>query len=198
MNKILLNEKNFHFSEADLPCLIHYSEGTGGSHFSVTMIADMFSNGSKILFLTAYPMAKDNFLQQISGNENKVLIATQKYKLTTDKQAILIESGNQNLFLEALNHLDDINERIIFIKNFETFNDKVILAVINRQRLVMSGNLDASKDKNTISEKHFQTIIQFSKSEIKLTKNYPGLEKYSGYFWQNDRDGLIKINTNQL
>ncbi len=193
MNKILLDNQQFQFTKNNLPCLIHYSHGTGGSHFSVTMIADMFLGGSKILFLTAYHMAKDNFLKQVKGHENDVLFVTSSDQLTTNKQAIIIESGNENLFLEALNSLDDINERIIFIKNFEVFDNNIILSASNKQKLIISGDLDSSSIKGELINKEYQTIIQFSKPSMTLTNDFPSLEKYVGYFWQKNKDGLIKI-----
>lgn len=197
MNKLLLNNQQYIFTENDLSCLIHYSHGTGGSHFSVTMVADMFLRGSKILFLTAYHMAKDNFLEQIKGYENNVLFVTSSNQLTTDKQAIIIESGNENLFLEALNSLGDINERVISIKNFEGFNNNIILSASNKQKLILSGDLDSSPIKDELINKKYQTIIQFSKPNTTLTKEFPSLEKYVGYFWKNNKQGLIKIATNQ-
>jgi hypothetical protein len=195
INKIHLNNNYFQFTENDLPCLIHYSEGTGSSHFSVTMVADLFLSGSKILFLTAYHMAKDNFIEQVKGRENDVLFVTSRDQLTTNKQAIIIESGNENLFLEALNSLDDINERIIFIKNFEGFNNNIILSISNKQKLIISGDLDSSPIKNELISKKFKTIIQFSKSSAPLTTDFPNLEKYVGYFWQDQKSGLIQITT---
>lgn len=197
MNQILLNNNKFEFTENDLPCLIHYSHGTGGSHFSVTMIADMFLRGSKILFLTAYHMAKDNFLEQVKGHENGALFVTSSDELTTDKQAIIIESGNENLFLEALNSLEDINDRIIFVKNFERFNNNIILSISNKQKLIISGDLNSSPIINELISKKFKTIIQFSKSNTPLSENFPSLENYVGYFWQNNKKGLIKIAANQ-
>jgi len=192
MNKIFLNNQQFHFSKQDLPCLVHYAHGTGGSHFSVTMIADLFLHNEKILFLTAYPMAKDNFLEQISGHEDKVLIATQKDQLTTDKQAILIESGNENLFLEALNYLGDIDERIIFVKNFEGFDKNIILSACDRKNIIISGDIDLFIEKEKLLKTKFKTIIKFSKSKLSLEPTCPELDKYVGYFWQNDKSGLIK------
>lgn len=196
MNKILLNNQKCHFINNDLPCLIHYCEGVGGSHFSVTMIADLFLSGSKILFLTAYHMAKDNFLEQTKGHENDILFVTSKSQLTTDRQAIIIESGNGNLFLDALNTLDDINERIIFVKNFERFDRNTIMAISDKQKLIISGNLDSSPVKNELLKKKYKTIIQFSKPNIPLTKDFPSLKKYIGYFWQNNKESLIQTVTN--
>lgn len=192
MNQIYLNDNEFHFENQDLPCLVHYAHGTGGSHFSVTMIADLFLSGSKILFLTAYLMAKDNFLKQISGQENKILIATQKNQLTTDKQAILIESGNQNLFFEALNCLSDIDERIIFIKNFEKFDDKIVLSASKKSKLIISGDIDLSPIKKDLLKINYKTIIQFSKSHSEIKPACPDLKKYIGYFWQKNKSGFIK------
>ena len=191
MDNILLNNKRFHFSKDDLPCLIHYIQGTGGSHFSVTMMADLFLNGGKILFLTAYPMAKDNFMNQVIGHEKNVIFVKQKDQLKTNKQTIVIESGNQNLFLEALNYLDDIDERIIFIKNFEEFDKNILLKSTDKQKLIISGNLDTSSIKKELLNKQFKTIIQFSQSKF-LKPICPDLEKYTGCFWQKDKNGLIK------
>lgn len=192
MNQIYLNDNKLHFEKQDLPCLIHYAHGTGGSHFSVTIIADMFLNGSKILFLTAYKMAKDNFLEQITGNEDKILIATQKNQLEINKQAILIESGNQDLFFEALNCLSDINERIIFLKNFEGFKNEIVLEASKKSKSIISGDLDLSPVKNELLKIDYKTIIQFSKSNSNLKPICPDLEKYTGYFWQKEKNGLIK------
>jgi len=78
-DKILLNNEVYHIGEDGLPCLIHYAPKAGGSHFSVTMVADLFLSGSKILFLTAYPMAKDNFFQQIKGHHSDILNVSSGY-----------------------------------------------------------------------------------------------------------------------
>lgn len=72
-DKILLKNKEFHFSENELPCLVTYREKSGGSHFTVSLVAD--------LFFTAYPMAMDNFLAQIAGNESKVIYVAGKASL---------------------------------------------------------------------------------------------------------------------
>lgn len=122
---ILLNNEDYHIGEDGLPCLIHYAPKAGGSHFSVSMVADLFLNGSKMLFLTAYPMAKDNFLQQIKGEESKTTFITNESQLNTDAQAIILESGNEELFLKAVEKLDDLNERVVLVKNMEVFSDAV-------------------------------------------------------------------------
>lgn len=159
------------------------------------MIADLFLKDAKILFLTAYPMAKDNFLKQVYGYEDKILTATQKNQLTTNKQAILIESGNQGLFLEALNELKDINKRIIFIKNFEIFDKNIVLSACKNKNIIISGDIDLSSTKKELLEIQFKTIIQFSQSKF-LKPVCSNLEKYTGCFWQKNKNGLIKTIIN--
>jgi hypothetical protein len=64
MDTILLNEVTYDVSSSLLPCLISYADKTGGSHFSITLLAQLFDAGEKVILFTAFPMAKDNFLQQ--------------------------------------------------------------------------------------------------------------------------------------
>ncbi len=190
---MLLNNEAYHIGEDGLPCLIHYTPKAGGSHFSVVMVADLFLSGSKILFLTAYPMAKDNFLQQIKGGESKIAFITDESQLDTNTQAIILESGNEKLFLQAIEKLGDLNERVVFVKNMEIFSDAVFNACLKLQKIILSGNLDECSMKKQISEKQYETIVLFSKSETSLRAESPELEKYTGYLWSDDKEGLVGL-----
>ena len=192
MDKIHLNQKNYHFTEKDLPCLVHYAQGTGGSHFTMTMIADLFMSGSKILFLTAFPMARENFMKQVSGYEDKVVYVTKGNQLDHHKQAIIIESGNQELFLEALN-ISDIQERVILIKNFEVFDNETIQKATLHNKIIISGDVDASAVKGELQKKKYQTIIQFSQPSTHIEPTCPNLTKHTGYLWQNGKSGLVTV-----
>ncbi|MBU0569797.1 hypothetical protein KKB40_03375 [Patescibacteria group bacterium] len=190
---ILLNNEVYKIGEDGLPCLIHYAPKAGGSHFSVAMVADLFLSGSKILFLTAYPMAKDNFLQQIKGEESKTAFITDENQLNTNAQAIILESGNEKLFLQAVEKLDDINERVVLVKNMEVFSDAVFDSCLRLQKIILSGNLDECSMKKQISEKQYKTIVLFSKSETPLKVEPPELEKYKGYLWSDSEEGLVSV-----
>ena len=190
---ILLNNEDYHIGEDGLPCLIHYAPKAGGSHFSVVMVADLFLRGSKILFLTAYPMAKDNFLQQIKGEESKTAFITNEGQLNSNAHAIILESGNEKLFLSAMEMLDDLNERVVVIKNMEVFSDTVIDSCLKLQKIILSGDIDKSSAKKQISEKQYKTIVLFSKSEISLKVEPPELEKYTGYLWSDGKEGLVSV-----
>jgi hypothetical protein len=194
-DKILLNNETCHFNEADLPCLITYAPKTGGSHFSITMVVDLFLQGSKILFLTAYPMAKENFLEQVGEDHSKIIFVNSPDDLekAKDFQVIILESGNENLFLEVSKILPDLKERVILIKNMEVFSEKVFEVCVNLEKVILSGDIDTTLDKERISKKDFKTIIAFSKPEIDLPIEIPTLEKYVGYLSSQNKSGLVAI-----
>jgi len=195
-NTILLNNKIYHFKEDELPCLITYKEKTGGSQFTVSMIADLFLQGSKILFFTAYPMAKENFLEQINGSESKTAYITNVEQLNTNIQAIILESGNEKLFLEAVKELPDITERVILVKNIEAFNQDVLDSCVPLSKVILSGNIDTCTAKKQIVNKKYNTTIIFSPPETILPVTTPPLEKYMGYFSSNNKTGLIGLKLN--
>ncbi|MDO8269661.1 MAG: hypothetical protein Q7T54_03260, partial [Candidatus Levybacteria bacterium] len=65
MNTILLNGNVYHFSESSLPILIHGEDHAGSSLFTISLLADLYIQGSKILFFTGYHFAKDEFIKQV-------------------------------------------------------------------------------------------------------------------------------------
>jgi len=196
-SQFLLNEKEYHFSEQDLPCLIVYKEKSGGSHFSVTMAADLFLDGSKLLFFTAYPMAKDNFLKQMKGSGLQTVYIESIDELETnqDAQAIILKSGDGDLFKEVVRKLKDIEERVILVKNMEVFDEAVINACIGLNTIILSGDLDKCAAEDKIAEKEYNSIIAFSKFKS-LPLEIPKLDKYVGYMSSKRNTGQIRINMN--
>jgi len=192
VDQIILNNKTYIVNKNDLPCLVNYVEKVGGSHFTVTFISNLFLQGEKILFLTAFPMAKDNFFEQIKDNSEKAIYVTDEKQLD-EAQGIILESGNKELFLKALKMLPDINERIILVKNIEAFSQDIFDDCLDFSNLILSGNIDKSVAKEQIIKKQFNTIITFSKPQIKLPFNVPPLGKYIGYWWSENNKGLVKI-----
>ena len=192
-NEILLNKEVYQFGENDLPCLITYAEKAGGSQFSVSMVADLFLRGSKILFLTAYPMAKENILEQVKGEEAKIDFVTEESQLKSGAQMIILESGNENLFLKAAEKLDDFKNRVVFVKNMEVFGDKSIDICLKQEKLILSGDIDKSSAKEKIIKKQFKTIIVFTKPIVTLPFETPILEKYTGYLWSKEKEGFVSL-----
>ena len=193
--KILFNNNEFYFSEDGLPCLVHYKEKMGGSQFTVTLIADLFLQGSKILFLTAYPYAKDNFYEQTKGMESKIFFAEKKEDLIGAEkyQAIILKSGDGNLFLEALKTLEDIKNRVVLVKNFEVFEKNILDSSIILEKIILSGDIDKSDSKKQIGDKLYKTAILFSNPEAALPFKAPELNKYVGYLKTNSKEGLVRL-----
>lgn len=195
MNKILLNGEGYIIKESDLPYLVTYKEGAGGSHFTVTLLADLFNSGSKILFFTAFPMAKDNFLAQIGVNNSKIAFVNSVGDLINNKdaQAIILDSGNEDLFIEVLKNIEDISGRVILVKNIEAFGQKVFDACLEMDNIVLSGNIDKCIAKDQIIKKEYKNIVVFSKPEISIPFEIPELEKWTGYLSGENNKGIIKV-----
>jgi hypothetical protein len=195
MNKIMLNNQPYKVAKHDLPYLIIYGEKSGGSHFTITLMADLFSSGSKVLFFTAFPMAKDNFLEQVGLNNSKIAFvnSVEDLKNTRDSEVIILDSGNEALFVEAIKKLEDIKERIVLVKNIEAFSLDVFNGCLGLEKVVLSGNIDLCVAKDQILKKSFKTIVVFTKPETPLLIKVPTLEKWTGYLSSENNTGMIKI-----
>lgn len=199
MNKILLNNEEYKVTESDLPYLIAYGEKSGGSHFTVSLTAQLFSSGSKILFFTAFPMAKDNFLEQIgSHNHSKISFINSVADLDNNKDSdvIILNSGDEDLFIEVSKALQDIHERIVLVKNIEAFSDKVFDASLYFDKLILSGDIDKCVAKEQILKKTFNSTVVFTKPESSLPFEVPALEKWTGYLLNGKQSGMIKVQIN--
>lgn len=197
MNKILLNNEEYKVTEQDLPYLVIYGEQSGGSHFTITLVKDLFLSGSKILFLTAFPMAKDNFLEQIgSTNHSKITFASsvEDLKNNKDSQVIILDSGNEALFIEATKILEDLKERVVLVKNIEAFSHDVFDACLDLEKLILSGHIDMCVAKDKILVKNYKSIVVFTKPEIPLPLEIPVLEKWTGYLSSENQTGIIKVD----
>lgn len=190
-NKLLLNNKKYSLKKSCLPCFITYKEKTGGSQISISIIADLFLNGSKILFITAYPAGKDNFIEQIGIHKSDVSYVNDIKELDSKNPAIIIESGNEFLFLEALEKLDDIEDRIIFVKNIETFSDSLLQKCLQFKKIIISGDIN----NNLLKDKNIKSIITFNES-LELDFKIPKLPKYKGYFHSEGDVGFINTLNN--
>jgi hypothetical protein len=188
LTKILQNAAQYKITESNLPCLITYGEGMGGSHFSITLTTQLFASGSKILFLTAYPMAREDFLEQVGLDHTRVDFVRSVDELieASSAQAIILESGNEALFLEAINHLPDIAERVIFVKNIEFFSEAVFTASTIFPKQIFSGNIDACGYKEKIATRQWKTIVAFNQPALDIGIVVPQLEKYNSFLVTTD------------
>jgi hypothetical protein len=171
----------------------------GGSHLSIVLIAHMFLQGSKILFLTAYPMARDNFLNQIEEDTSRVAFVDSLESLeeSLDKDAITIESGNATLFLSAMKLIPDLDERIIFVKNIEIFDEEIFKTCLMYEKVIISGDIDECNFKDNISIKKFNTIITFNQPKTQIGIEVPKLEIWASYLKNDKQSGIITLHDEQ-
>ena len=101
--KILINDKEIVFNKEDFPILITGACKTGSSLFSISLVTSLFENNNKVLFLTAYPEAKVDFRRQLGDKIND--------------NAIIVDSGEESVFIENLYQMSDLNDIIILLKN---------------------------------------------------------------------------------
>lgn len=193
MKQILLNNKEFHFPQNDLPCLIHGKDKTGASLFTVSMVADLFLQGAKILFLSGYHMARDEFLDQTNAANAALYIENRDLlQKMPPPQTIFIKRETPEIFIEAIHTLPDINERVVLIKNFDLF-DVTLFEAAKNTKLILSGDIDRCAFKDKVAGASWRTKILFSQPGVVVNITLPALEKYGGYLRGVDKEGVVSL-----
>ena len=194
LKKIVLNNQEFHFSESNLPTLIHGEDHAGASLFTVSMVADLFTQGSRLLVLTGYPMARAEFLDQTDKTKDFVLATgNEKPEILQEKQAIFLLKENADFFVRLTQELRDIHDRVILIKNIELFEEDILKAIKESGNLIISGDIDECLFKSEIRAKDFTTKIFFSPLKVDTTIKLPQLQKYEGYLVSPDNRGNVSL-----
>ncbi len=191
---MILNNQPFQFKVSNLPCLIHGTNKTGSSLFTVTLLADLFKQGNKVLLISGYHMARDEFLNQTKSPQSKILIECESdLNNAYSKDVIMVKRENSDWFIRLAQNLLETNDRIILVKNFDLFDDKIFDAVKNSKNIILSGNLNQCSFGSELVKYPFISHIYFSQSQIDLSRKCPVLEKYFGYLWNKERSGIVKI-----
>ena len=173
LKKILLDGKEFHFTQYDLPILIHGEEHVGASLFTVSVLADLYAQGSKVIALTGYPMAKNAFVEQTGSEENVQFFTKEK----------------ADDFINYISQTPDLNDHTVLIKNIELFNEEVFNTVKNINNLILSGDVNKCSFKEELLQNTFNTKIYFSPLDEKI----PDLQKYYGYFVSQNHIGFVSV-----
>ena len=175
---ILVDNKKIEFTDNDFPVLISGTEKKGVSFFSVCLMANLLNNGKKILFFSAYPSAKEELRKQIK----------------TEDGAIIIDSGEEQDFINTIKNTSDLNERIVLIKNFDIYSRKLFEIVKELKLVIFAGNIDNCQFFNEIVNKDFNAKIFFSQPEKYPQEGLDDLPKYHGRIFSQDKNGIIKLD----
>ena len=194
MNTVSVNNNPFSLTETDLPCVISYPEKSGGSYTSIVLLTQILSAGSKIIFFTAYPMAKNELLEQIGTDNINVFLLTENEQIehAKDFQVIIIQSGNEILLRETINRIPDIEQRVLFIKNIENYTEETVLACMQFQKRLISGDINMCANTDFFRKTYWETIIAFAE-QVNLSIPVPSLEKYQAYVQSSRISGILSM-----
>lgn len=172
MKKISLEGAEYRFSRADMPILIHGTDASGASLYTISLAAGLYARGAELLFLCGYPMAEEEFARQAGPSDGRAVFFTKDH------------------VAGFLRRLEASPEAIVVAKNAELFGDDVFIPVLARTDVVVSGDIARCPSADRILGARFRTNILFSGLG---TLDVPKLEKYAAYFASDDRNGTTGL-----
>lgn len=173
LKKILLDNKEFHFTQFELPMLIHGEEHVGASLFTMSVVASLYTQGAKVIALTGYPMAREEFINQTG----------------TEEDAHFFTKEKKDEFIEYLTNSPDISEYVILLKNIEFYDKEVFSYIKNFKNLILSGDVNRCSFKEEILQYPFSSKIYFSQ----LTEQLPELQKYEALLVSENNRGVLSL-----
>ncbi len=194
INFLKVWDAKHHFSEKNLPALIHYKCKEWWSHYSMVLIENLALQWSKVLLVTWYPQAKEQFYQETKKIAKNIIVANtiEDIKKHRDKQVIVIHDDDEKLCLEAIKSLDDIHERIIFIKNIDIFHKRLLNTCLKYDKVILSGELDDCLAKENILKKKYNSILLFSQPKIKLPYKFIESEQHTWYIRSENKEWYVR------
>ncbi|MFA5886380.1 MAG: hypothetical protein WC863_01225 [Patescibacteria group bacterium] len=176
---VLLNNQKINFDSSDFPMLISGAEKTGSSFFSICLLAELLKNGYKVLFFSAYPMAKEEFRKQIG---DKI------------ENAVIIESGEEGDLIKEIKNISDLEERFVLIKNIDIYSHKIFDVLKDLELVIFSGDLDKCQFADSLINKAFSSKIFFSPSEKYSHSMVSNLAKFCGEIVSKKHNGIISLD----
>lgn len=193
LTQITLNNKEFQFNESLLPCLVIWVHKSWASYFSVTLIANLINQWSKVIFFTAFPMAKQELLAQIWTDKTfDITQKTDSENIPQDK-SIIIQSWNKQLREQTIKDIKNLENYIIFVKNIEEYDNSILDIIWINNKIILSWDLDNCSFKNNIAKQKWESKIIFTVPEIALDIQVPILEKYQSYLINPQIKWILKI-----
>ncbi len=175
---VLLNDIKVNFSLNDLPILVSGAEKTGSSFFTVCLLANLLKSGHKVMLFSAHPAAKEEFRNQAGSD------------LTN---ALIVNSEKEEDFINTIKNTSDLAERVVLIKNIDSYSQKVFEAVKDLNLVIFSGDLDKCQFSDDLLKMNFVSKIFFSYSEKNPIEELISLPKYSGLIVSEKYNGVIKL-----
>ncbi len=187
-----LGDKKHHFTEKDLPALIHYKSKEWWSNYSMILIENLVLQWYKAIIFTWYPAAKAKFFTETKKiiKQTAIIKELKDIEKYADKQVIIIDGNNEKLCLATIKKLQ---KHIIFIKNIDICHKPLLEECLHHKDIILSGDLDACKTKNKIKNMKFASTILFSQPKTKLLYRFIPTEKYRGYIRSAKTEWYVQV-----
>ncbi len=193
INKVTLDNEEFNFNESLLPCLITGAAGSGVSYFSITMVGNLIQQGKKMIFFTAFPVAREELYAQIGRDSTFEIKSELDIGSIPEGKSIVVKSGNIHLWQQVIESIKNIDEYIIFVKNIEEYNETVLRVVGDNKKIIMSGNIDLCSFKKNAVEREWKSKIIFTMPYVNLNIKIPKLEKFESYIESEEYKGILRL-----
>ncbi len=174
--------------------LIHGDDGRGASLFSVSVIADLYDQGSGIIFLCGYHMARDEFDLQTNSKHDAVIIEEGFDPVEVQKKRVIfVPTERSDLLGTVIETVADANERVVFFKNFDLFETSVFKNIENLSSIVLMGNIDKCAFRSDVLGKDWASQVYFSVPQTDVGAKIRSVDKYKGYFFSADKEGVVSV-----
>ncbi|MEI6511139.1 MAG: hypothetical protein WCO25_03800 [Candidatus Uhrbacteria bacterium] len=188
-----LNDSPTTFTTSDLPALVSGAEKHGASHLALCLMVDLFRQGNKVVIFSAFAAAKDDFKLMLTADELERVESVGPGDAIVGKQAVLVNPGDAKALVAVLGKLDDLQERVILVKNIERFSLETLDAVRRLPHVVYSGDADDCPFADELATVDFATKIFFTPSMRFPVEGMPALEKYQGYAVGTEKNGVVTL-----
>jgi len=171
-----------------LPCAINGTAGVGASLFTVVFCAKLVKQNYKLIFISAYPMARPELLKRI-GTKKFIVINGEKDVEKVKSQSVIIYSGTNSQIVKKIIQQVNINNRsVICLKNIEEYPQSILNILAKYKNVIYSGDFTKIKKDKIFSST--ETKIFFSGyAGYKISQ----LKKYVGFMTGKKITGEIKL-----
>ncbi len=168
---ILLNREPLTIASLEFPILVNGADKTGASHFSIELLAALYAENHNILFFSGYEMAKTAFKRCVGDSFDP-------------ERVRILEDANEAQLIEAVHTMPDINDRLIYIKNFDLYAPETMREIVRFPKLLFMGSMDQAKAKEVLAHIDWKTKMWFGRPEV---------EQYYGVMESNELSGIVHI-----
>lgn len=192
MKKIidLQTKEEIVFNKSSLPIMVHGREHSGASLLSITIAVHLHMAGERLCIFTAYSMAREEFLKQVTNSENVFYLESDTDLNEAAKfQTIIVQSGNTDLFIKTITNTDIMQDRKIFVKNIETINTS-ILDLVKSYPFMVSGDLEINPLQQGFNNLVYKTKVFLSPMK---GEHVPQLEKYQAFYKKDVEEQIIVL-----